>query len=114
MSKKNLLLVLEIVLLLVVSTSLAGCGGGGRTSSQATPRATAPHRLDTDPSGLPLYCPAYIKHDQQGNLYVTGSDEGQRNSHRARVVKLSPTGQLLSEWHVFTAFPPGGFAGPFG
>ncbi len=112
MAKNRVLLMLEIVLLLAVSASLGGCGGG-RTSSQATPRATASHRLDTGPLGLPLYCPVYVKHDQQGNIYVTDSDNG--DSHRARIVKLSPTGQLLSEWHVFTAFPGhGAVAGPYG
>jgi hypothetical protein len=52
MSKKNLLFVLEIVLLVAVSASLGSCGGG-RASSQVTPTATAPHRLDTGPLDLP-------------------------------------------------------------
>jgi DNA-binding beta-propeller fold protein YncE len=119
MAKNRVLLVLEIVLLVAVSVFLGGCGGGGRTSSQATPRATASHRLDTGPPGLPLYCPVYIKHDQQGNLYVTDSDGGEQNSHRARIVKLSPTGQLLAEWHVFNTFQTqssifGNNTGPYG
>src|SRR5260370_7822991 len=83
-----------------LSRSLAGCGGG-HVVAQATPRATASQRLDTGPLGLPLYCPIYVTHDQQGNLYVTDSDQGNKGSHRARVVKLSPTGQLLAEWHGF-------------
>jgi hypothetical protein len=103
MGEKKLLLALETVLLLVFSSSILGCGSS-RAPSQATPRATAPHRLDTGPLGFPLYCPAYIKHDQQGNIYATDSDQGQQNSHRARIVKLSPTGQLLAEWHVFNTF----------
>jgi DNA-binding beta-propeller fold protein YncE len=99
--------------MLSVSVSLAGCGGGGRTSSQATPRATASHQLDTGPPGLPLYCPGYLTHDQQGNIYASDSDNGNKGSHRARIVKLSSTGQLLNEWHVFTAFH--GFpSAPFG
>ncbi len=113
MSKKNLLVVLEIVLLVALSSSLLSCGSS-RAPSQATPRPTASHQLDTGPSGLPLYCPAYVKHDQQGNLYVTDSDENEHNSHRARVVKLSPTGQLLREWHVFTTFRRYPASGPFG
>jgi DNA-binding beta-propeller fold protein YncE len=118
MSKKNLLLVLEIVLLVAVSSSFAGCGGS-YTPSQATPRATAPQHLDTGPPDLPLYCPVYIKHDQQGNIYASDSDAGEQNSHRARIVKLSSTGQLLAEWHVFNTFQihPSSFGtvtGPYG
>jgi DNA-binding beta-propeller fold protein YncE len=107
--------VLEIVLLLVFISSLVSCGGG-HASSQATPRATASHRLDTGPLGLPLYCPEYITHDQQGNIYVGDNYVvyvGKATPH-ARIVKLSPTGQLLGEWHVFTSFPQNGPSGPFG
>jgi DNA-binding beta-propeller fold protein YncE len=112
MAKNRVLLVLQIVLLLVFISSLLSCGGS-RTSSQATPAATASQRLDTGPPGLPLYCAGFLAHDQQGNIYVSDTDQGQQNSHRARIVKLSPTGQLLSEWHVFTAFH--GFpSGPWG
>ena len=119
MSKKNLLLVLEIVLLVAVGASLAGCGGGSHTSSPATPRATVSQRLDTGPLGLPLYCPRYIKHDQQGNLYVTDNGFLSKENHRARIVKLSPIGQLLAEWHVFNTFQSqpsflGNVTGPFG
>ncbi len=103
MAKNRVLLVLEIVLLLVFISSLVSCGSS-RASSPATPAATTPHRLDTGPLGLPLYCPTYVTHDQQGNLYVTDSDKGYKGSHRARIVKLSPTGQLLAEWHVFNTF----------
>ena len=118
MAKNRVLLVLEIVLLVAMSASLGGCGGG-HASSQATPRATTSHRLDTGPLGLPLYCPIYVTHDQQGNIYATDSDEGQQNSHRARIVKLSPTGQLLAEWHVFNTFQShptfiGNVTGPYG
>ena len=113
MQKNRVAFALEIVLLLVVSSSIIGCGGG-RTSSPATPAATASHLLDTGTLGLPLYCPGYLAHDQQGNIYVGDSDEGNQNSHRARIVKLSPTGQLLGEWHVFTAFHGRLKSGPFG
>jgi DNA-binding beta-propeller fold protein YncE len=118
MAKNRVLLVLEIVLLVVVSASLAGCGSS-HASSQATPRATASQRLDTGPLGLPLYCPIYVTHDQQGNLYVTDSDIGHKGSYRARIVKLSPTGQLLAEWHVFNPLQSqltfkGNITGPFG
>ena len=118
MSKKNLLLVLEIVLLVAMSASLGGCSGG-HASSQATPRATASQRLDTGPLGLPLYCPIYVTHDRQGNIYATDSDQGDKGSQRARIVKLSPTGQLLAEWHVFNPFQSqptfeGNITGPFG
>jgi DNA-binding beta-propeller fold protein YncE len=118
MRKNRAFLVLEIIPLVAVSASLLGCGGG-RASSQVTPRATASQRLDTGPLGLPLYCPVYVTHDQQGNLYVTDSDRGYKGSHRARVVKLSPTGQLLAEWHVFNTFQSqptfeGNVTGPYG
>jgi len=113
MEKNRVPLVLEIVLLLLVSSSIIGCGSS-RTSSPVTPAATAPQRLDTGPPGLPLYCPGYLTHDQQGNVYIGDSDEGNQNSHRARIVKLSPTGQLLGEWHVFTAFHGRLKSGPFG
>jgi DNA-binding beta-propeller fold protein YncE len=119
MSKKNLLFALEIVLLLVLNSSLPSCGSI-RSSFQATPRATVSYRLATGPLGLPLYCPKYVKHDQQGNLYVTDNDfGGPKVSHRARIVKLSPTGHLLAEWHVFNTFQSqpsflGNVTGPFG
>jgi DNA-binding beta-propeller fold protein YncE len=118
MAKKRIQLVLEIVLLLVLVSSQVSCGSS-RASSQATPRATAPQRLDTGPLGLPLYCPIIITHDQQGNLYVTDSDQGYKGSHRARIVKLSPSGQLLAEWHVFNTLQSqpsfvGNVTGPFG
>ncbi len=118
MEKNRVPLVLEIVLLLVVISSLVSCGSSS-TSSLATPAATAPHRLDTGPPGLPLYCPVYVTHDQQGDVYVTDSDFGYKGSHRARVVKLSATGQLLAEWHVLNTFQSqpsfkGTVTGPFG
>jgi sugar lactone lactonase YvrE len=112
MAKNRVLLVLEIVLLAAVSASLAGCGSGS-ASSQAIPRPTASHRLDTGPLGLPLYCPQYITHDQQGNIHVGDNYLGNATPH-ARIVKLTPTGQLLGEWHVFTSFPQNGPSGPFG
>ena len=117
MAKNRVLLVLEIVLLLVFISSLVSCGGSG-SSSTATPAATASQRLDTGPPGLPLYCLEYITHDQQGNIYISDSD-GFGGGHRARIAKLSPTGQLLAEWHVFNTFQSqpsflGNVTGPFG
>ena len=118
MVKNRILLVLEVVLVLVCISSLVSCGSS-RASSPATPRATVSQRLDTGPLGLPLYCPIYVTHDQQGNLYVTDSDQGYKGSHRARIVKLSPTGHLLAEWHVFNTLQSqpsfvGNETGPFG
>lgn len=118
MAKSRSLLVLEIVLLLILISSLVSCSGS-RISSQVTPAATASHHLDTGPLGLPLYCPDYVTHDQQGNIYVSDTDEGNKGSHRARIAKLSPTGQLLAEWHVFNTFQSqptfkGTVTGPFG
>src|SRR6266851_508046 len=109
MAKNRVLLVLEIVLLVAMSASPAGCGSS-HASSQATPRATASQRLDTGPLGLPLYCPDRITHDQQGNIYV-----GDKWSGRAHIIKLSPNGRELAEWHVFTVHdPPLVTDGPFG
>jgi DNA-binding beta-propeller fold protein YncE len=101
--KKNLLFVLKTVLLVVLSSSLLSCGGS-QVSSQATPHPTTSQRLGTGPLGLPLYCPTYVKHDQQGNIYATDTDFGYKGSRRARIVKLSSSGQLLAEWHVFNTF----------
>src|SRR5260370_1180604 len=112
MAKNRVLLVLEIALLLVFISSLVSCGGS-RASSLATPAATASHRLNTGSPGLPLYCPVFLALDQQGNIYV-GDADYDKGAHRARIAKLSPTGQLLSEWHVFTVFPPGRAWGPDG
>lgn len=101
MAQNRFLRIVAFVLLVAVSASLAGCGRRGRVSSQSAPAATTPYRLDTGSWGLPLYCPKYVTHDQQGNLYVADSDTGYKGNHRDRVVKLSPTGQRLGEWHVF-------------
>jgi tripartite motif-containing protein 71 len=113
MSKKNLLFVLEIVLLLMLCASLLSCGSSRAPSSSIPVPTAAPQRLNTGRAGFPLYCPQDLALDQQGNIYLTDSDNGYKGSHRARVLKLSPSGQLLGEWHVFTTFH-GDHSGPFG
>jgi DNA-binding beta-propeller fold protein YncE len=41
--------------------------------------------------------------DTQGNLYVADNDELHNLiTPRMRLVKLSPSGQVLAEWHLFT------------
>lgn len=46
-----------------------------------------------------FYGPDNMVFDRAGNVYVTDTDGG---SH-SRLVKLSPDGRLLSQWHVFVA-----------
>lgn len=56
-----------------------------------------------------FYGPDNMVFDRAGNVYVTDTDGG---SH-SRLVKLSPGGRLLSQWHVFVA-GSGGRNGPEG
>jgi DNA-binding beta-propeller fold protein YncE len=55
---------------------------------------------------LPFYGAAFIALDTQGNMYITDND---RPHQQSRLLKLSPDGQLLNEWHVFksTSSPVG-------
>src|SRR5262249_35075752 len=57
-------------------------------------------------AGLPFYGAAFIALDTQGNMYITDND---RPHQQSRLLKLSPGGQLLNEWHVFkpTSSPVG-------
>ncbi len=49
---------------------------------------------------MPFYGPGYSVLDAQGNLYVLDADLA--NTH-PRILKLSPTGSVLSDWHPFPA-----------
>jgi DNA-binding beta-propeller fold protein YncE len=76
-----------------------------------SPPATATAQLDTGPKGLPLYCPQGMAFDTQGNMYVADNDTNTDSPTLSmRLVKLSPSGQLLAEWHLFK--PTGGLEGP--
>lgn len=50
---------------------------------------------------LCLYGPDNMAFDAAGNVYLVDSDR----QTRSRVLKLSPEGRVLAEWHVFDAVP---------
>ncbi|HLX39729.1 MAG TPA: HEAT repeat domain-containing protein, partial [Ktedonobacteraceae bacterium] len=52
------------------------------------------------PQAINFYGPGYIAVDVEGNLYVMDADA--QNTH-ARIVKLSPTGDVLAQWHTLNA-----------
>ena len=52
---------------------------------------------DTGPSGFPLYGPDNVVVDLAGEIFVTDTDHV---SHH-RLLKLSPAGKILAEWHLF-------------
>src|SRR5712691_11582203 len=103
---------LGIMLFFLLSFSLTACGG--RSTPAATSRPVTPTSVpfESGPKGLPLYCPYDVALDSQGNIYV--SDNYATVKGYARLVKLSPSGQLLAEWHPFKVMGPGGRnVGPF-
>lgn len=61
------------------------------------------------PCRLCLYGPDNMTFDAAGNIYLADTD----HQARSRVLKLSPQGDVLAEWHVF-AQDPGRFNGPDG
>ena len=91
-----------LALLLVLALFLVGCGGNGSNGAVATsPPTVSVNQAGTGPNGLPLYCPTSVTIDHQGTLYVSDNDY---NMVHERIIKLSSTGQVLGEWHIF---PPG-------
>lgn len=50
---------------------------------------------------LCLYGPDNMAFDSAGNVYLADTD----HDTRSRVLKLSPEGRVLAEWHVFDAVP---------
>jgi DNA-binding beta-propeller fold protein YncE len=58
---------------------------------------------------LCLYGPDNMALDAAGNVYLVDTD----HKTHSRVLKLSPQGRVLAEWHVFAAVP-GRFNGPDG
>ncbi|MGH8280556.1 MAG: NHL repeat-containing protein [Gammaproteobacteria bacterium] len=61
------------------------------------------------PCQLCLYGPDNMTFDAAGNIYLVDTDQ----KTRSRVMKLSPQGKELAEWHVF-AVVPGRQNGPAG
>lgn len=61
--------------------------------------ATAP--ATTTPCKLCLYGPDNMAFDATGNIYLVDTD----HKARSRVLKLSPQGKELAEWHVFPVIP---------
>jgi tripartite motif-containing protein 71 len=57
-----------------------------------------------------FYGPDNIVFDAAGDAYVTDSD----HKSRFRVVKISPEGEVVSEWKIFAATGPGKNPGPEG
>jgi DNA-binding beta-propeller fold protein YncE len=98
------------LLFFLLSFSLTACGGStpAATSRPATPTSVP---FASGPSGLPLYCPEGVTLDSQSNIYV--SDNYATDKGYARLVKLSPSGQLLAEWHPFKVFMGGQHIGPY-
>lgn len=80
------------------------------TSQFVTPTSV---QSGSGPRGLPLYCPSAVALDSRGNMYINDAAVYQ-NKLYARLVKLSPAGQLLDEWHPFkvTSTGPFGAVGP--
>ena len=94
----------KILLYFVLAFSLVACGGNAGAST--TPKVTATqdttnNQPGTGPKGLPLYCPISVTIDRQDVLFVSDNDP---NIIHERIIKLSPIGQELGEWHIF---PPG-------
>jgi tripartite motif-containing protein 71 len=59
--------------------------------------AAQEHSADSSSCELCLYGPDNIVFDVAGNAYITDSD----HTSRFRVLKLSPQGKPIDEWHVF-------------
>jgi Predicted membrane protein (DUF2232) len=94
----------QIMLYFVLALSLVACGGnaGAGTTAKATATPdTTNNQPGTVPKGLPLYCPISVTIDRQDNLFVSDNDSA---TIHERIIKLSPAGQELGEWHIF---PPG-------
>jgi DNA-binding beta-propeller fold protein YncE len=85
--------------------SLMACSSPTSSTSPPTPAGTTVNQPRSEQKGLPFYCPQYVTLDREGNLYVSDYDYWANHSspfhQRTRIVKLSPTGQFLAEWHPF-------------
>ncbi len=100
----------RIAFLLLLALSLVACGGSGNTGATATstPGAST-NQAGTGPKGLPLYCPLSVTVDRQDAIYVSDNDD---SAVHERIIKLSPQGQALGEWHPFPPDRLGTTQGP--
>lgn len=74
--------------LFILLLLLTACTQNSSSKSvQVTPTAS---------SGFSLRCPHQVALDKQGNIYVT---EDATQSSGVRIIKFSPTGQVLALWH---------------
>ncbi|MGH2495720.1 MAG: NHL repeat-containing protein [Ktedonobacteraceae bacterium] len=90
------------LLYLALALSLVACGGNAKAGTTATTTPdTTNNQPGTGPKGLPLYCPMSVTVDRQDTIYVSDNDN---TTIHERIIKLSPAGQELGEWHIF---PPG-------
>src|SRR5579859_3202731 len=79
------------LLLLIAALAVAGAEAqADSATATAAPACT-----------LCLYGPDNMAFDAAGNMYLVDSD----HQTRSRVLKLSPEGKKLAEWHVFPALP---------
>ncbi|HKF38768.1 MAG TPA: NHL repeat-containing protein [Ktedonobacteraceae bacterium] len=98
-----------IILMLVLTLSLSACGGTGTTTAATVTPGTTTNQPGTGPQGLPLYCPLAVAVDRQDHLYISDNDN---TTVHERIIELSPSGQELSEWHLFPPDALGTTQGP--
>ncbi|MGH8362440.1 MAG: NHL repeat-containing protein [Gammaproteobacteria bacterium] len=70
-------------------------------ASGMTTTATASPAVTKTSCTLCLYGPDNMTFDTVGNIYLVDTD----HNTRSRVMKLSPQGKKLGEWHVFPVVP---------
>lgn len=97
------------VTLLLLGFSLIACSGTTpRTATLTTvtpkPTTTATTSLVRSHKGFPLYggLNDFLTADTQGNIYVMDTDLSDLQHDLARILKLSPMGKILDEWHPFS------------
>ena len=97
------LLFLILLPILAACDSMTSTGSASTSSPIPTPA--------TGPRGLPLYCPRALAIDASDTLYIADNAESQAHS---RILKLSPAGQVVGEWHPFEPQRLGSSQGPYG
>ena len=103
--------IVRVVSILLSFAFTAACGNPATTATRTTAQNTLAEVPNTGPKGLPLYDPQGFCFDPQGNLYVADRNI---DKEQYRVIKLSPTGQVLTEWHLFKRTYNIGSNGPTG